>query len=248
MHLRKNANHQSIMKKSLRIHYFQHVPFEGLGCIENWIKRENHQLSCTRFYLHETPPPLSEIDWLIVMGGPMGIYDDAKFPYLKGEKEYLKEAVAQNKTILGICLGAQLLANELGADVKKGKHQEIGWFPIRKTMDGKNDPLFESMPDELNVFHWHGDQFDIPANCVRLIESEVCPNQAFLFKDNVLGLQFHFEATPQSIRGMIEHVGDELIPDQFVQSKQDILLGETNCQKSNQIMFELLDRLSTKTN
>ena len=235
------------MKQSLRIHYFQHVPFEGLACIEDWIKKENHQLSCTRFYQEETPPPLAEIDWLIIMGGPMGIYDDEKFPYLKAEKGYLKEAIEQGKTILGICLGSQLLADALGADVKKGKHTEIGWFPIRKTEAGKTAELFKAMPEELTVFHWHGDQFDIPEHSARLIESEACPNQAFLYKNNVLALQFHFEATPESIRGMVEHVGEELNPNTFIQSADDILKQEQNCQLSNQIMFGLLDQLASRT-
>lgn len=237
-----------VMKKSLRIHYFQHVPFEGLGCIDGWIKKENHQLSCTRFFQQETPPPLADIDWLIIMGGPMGIYDDDQYPYLKAEREYLKEGVAQGKTILGICLGAQLLANALDADVKKGKYTEIGWFPIKKTQAGESSAFFESMPEELTVFHWHGDQFDIPKNCIRLIESKACANQAFLYKDNVLGLQFHFEATPESIRGMVEHVGGELVPDQFVQSEQNIRLGGFNCSQSNQIMYDLLDEMADKTN
>lgn len=235
------------MKKSLRIHYFQHVSFEGLGCIEDWIKKENHQLDCTRFYMHENPPALSEIDWLIVMGGPMGIYDDDKYPYLPAEKQYIKEAVEKNKTVLGICLGAQLLANALGADVKKGRYKEIGWFPIRKTEDGKSSKLFKSMPEEMNVFHWHGDQFEIPEKSTRLIESDACPNQAFLYSDNVLGLQFHFEATPQSIHGMIENVGEELIAARYIQSGEEIIAREANCRQSNQVMYELLDELAIRT-
>ncbi|HKJ43214.1 MAG TPA: type 1 glutamine amidotransferase, partial [Sunxiuqinia sp.] len=213
-----------------------------------WIRQNNHQLSCTQFYLQETPPPLSEIDWLIVMGGPMGIYDDDRYPYLKAEKEYLKRAVAQNKTMLGICLGAQLLADVLGAAVNKGKHTEIGWFPIRKTEAGKSSGLIKLMPDEMPVFHWHGDQFEIPKNSVHLIESEACPNQAFLYNDNVLGLQFHFEATPESIHGMIEHVGDELVPDKFIQSDQEIRQQLSKCEQSNQVMFGLLDQLAYATN
>ena len=235
------------MKDYLRIHCFQHVSFEGLGCIEEWIKKENHKLSFTRFYLQENPPALSEIDWLIVMGGPMGIHDDKAYPYLQAEKKYLKEAVAKNKTILGICLGSQLLANALGAEVKKGKYKEIGWHTIRKTEKGKSSKLFKTMPDKMEAFHWHGDQFDIPGNSVRLIESDACPNQAFLYNENILGLQFHFEATPQSIRNMIDYVGEELIPDTYVQSFKEIISKEDYCLKSNQVMYKLLDELAAKT-
>ena len=231
----------------MRIHYFQHVSFEGLGCIEDWLRKENHQLSCTRFYLQEAPPALSEIDWLIVMGGPMGIHDENLYPYLRAEKEYIKEAVRQNKTVLGICLGAQLLARALGADVKKAQHKEIGWHPVRKTAEEKSTRLFSFMPDKMNVFHWHGDRFDIPESSIRLVESDACPNQAFLYKDNVLGLQFHFEATPQSIRGMIDYVGEELTPHTYVQSGEEIVSLETYCTGSNQVMYNLLDELARRT-
>lgn len=188
--------------KTLRIHYFQHVPFEGLGCIEDWALGQGHQLSYTRFYEGRQLPPLDEIDWLIVMGGPMGIYDEAIYPWLSGEKEFIRQAIAANKVVLGICLGAQLLADALGANVKPGKNKEIGWFPVQKTAEGKVSKLLDDMPDQLVVFHWHGDQFEIPANGLRLAESEACPNQILQYGDRVIGLQFHFEATEQTIRIM----------------------------------------------
>jgi GMP synthase (glutamine-hydrolysing) len=233
------------MKNQLRVHYIQHVPFEGLGCIGEWAARENHLLSATRFFKDEPLPHLSDIDWLIVMGGPMGIYDEELYSWLKEEKQFLKSAIAANKTILGICLGAQLLANALGAKVVPGKHEEIGWFQVRKTAYGKASGLLAGMPDELVVFHWHGDQFEIPAGNASLAESDICPNQIFQYKDHVLGLQFHFEATPDTIGQMLQNVADELKEGgPYIQSKETIESGMDHCMQSNQIMFTILDQLN----
>lgn len=188
---------------------------------------------------------MDELDWLIVMGGPMGIYDEAVYPWLSGEKEFIRQAIAANKVVLGICLGAQLIANALGAKVGPGENKEIGWFPVRKTADGNKSKLVDSMPGQLVVFHWHGDQSDIPANCLRLAESEACPNQILQYGDRVIGLQFHFEATEQTIRAMLHHVGEELNESgPFIQQETDILNGLKNCESGNQVMFGLLDRLS----
>jgi GMP synthase-like glutamine amidotransferase len=232
------------MGKHFRIHYFQHVPFEGLGCIEEWTVQNGHQLSVTRFFEDGKLPSLSDIDWLIIMGGPMEIYDDKVYPWLPAEKQFIKDAIARNKVVLGICLGAQLLADALGAKVKAGKHKEIGWFPIRKTEAGKKSALFDVVPGQATVFHWHGDQFDIPGGCFRLAESEACQNQALQFNDRVLGLQFHFEATEASIRGMIKNIPEELTENgPFIQSEKTIINGFPNCRPNNQIMFSVLDQL-----
>lgn len=234
------------MKTPIRIHYFQHVPFEGLGCIESWVNQEGHQLSVTKFFEGDELPSISEVDWLIIMGGPMGIYDDEIYPWLPAEKNFIKQAIAENKVVLGICLGAQLLADALGAKVKSGKNKEIGWFPIRKTEEGKSSSFLNSVPDQITVFHWHGDQFDIPEDCLRLAESEACSNQALQFKDRVLGLQFHFEATEVSIRGMIKNIPEELKESGlFIQSEKTIIDGFSNCNRNNQIMFSILDHLVT---
>src|SRR2546428_2396131 len=114
----------------MNIHYFQHVPFEGLGCIEDWANRKSHVLSSTRFFEKHTLSDLKTIDWLIVMGGPMGVYDESEYLWLKEEKEFIKKAIDANKVVIGICLGSQLIAEVLGAKVYKNKFTEIGWFPV----------------------------------------------------------------------------------------------------------------------
>lgn len=233
------------MKKQLRIHYFQHEPYEGPGCIKDWAEKKNHLLSCTRLYAAESPPPSDEIDLLIIMGGSMGIYDEAEYPWLVKEKQYIREVIAADKPVMGICLGAQLMADVLGARVKRAGFKEIGWFPIRKTEAGKASALLQSMPTNLNVFHWHGDQFDIPHGCLSLAESDACPNQLFQFGDRVVALQFHFEATALSVSQMLEEAEEEPEkPGPYVQTKSAIMRGLHDAGQSNDVMFSLLDKLS----
>ena len=233
------------MKRQIRIHYLQHVPFEGPGCIADWAEKENHRLSCTRLYQNETLPGVSELDWLIVMGGPMGICDEKEFSWLTEEKLFLKKAISEGKTVIGICLGGQLLAESLGAKVKPGKNKEIGWFPLQQVKTCQESVFSDIMPEQTTVFHWHGDQFEIPPGCIPLAKSKVCPCQAFQYQNKGIGLQFHFEATPESISAMIENGEKELSEaGKYIQKKEDILSGVIHCKQSNKIMYALLDKLS----
>jgi GMP synthase-like glutamine amidotransferase len=219
------------MSKPLNIHYFQHAAFEGLGSIQTWIENNNHQLSATKFYEDAILPDLENIDWLIVMGGPMGVYDTDKYPWLNAEKEFIRRAIDLNKTVLGICLGSQLIASASGAKVYPNKQKEIGWFHIELTKEAKENSLFKDLPEDLTVFHWHGDTFDLPDGAVRIAETEVTKNQAFLIKDNVVGLQFHMEATEESIGGMLTHCKSDIVPGDSVQTVEKI---ETTYEYFNQ--------------
>lgn len=228
----------------LNIHYFQHVPFEGLGIIEGWIKEKGHTVTSTQFYENAKLPDLNAIDWLIVMGGPMGVYDEDKYPYLKLEKQFIKGAIDKQKTVLGICLGAQLIAEVLGSKVYPNTQKEIGWFPIQKTKVAKEDSLFDFIPDSFNVFHWHGDTFNLPDGAMHIAESDLTLNQAFRYNENVVGLQFHFEVGEKDILGMVDGADNELIKDAYVQTADEILSKLEYTPKNNQIMREILDRLS----
>ncbi len=197
--------------EKLRIHYFQHVPFEGLGCIENWIDEQGHVLSSTKFYQNDSLPALDDIDWLIIMGGPMGVYDESKYDWLKAEKKFIDLAIKADKKVIGICLGSQLIAEALGSKVYPNHEKEIGWFPIRITADGQKNRLLSSLPESFEVFHWHGDTYDLPRGAKCLLESAGCKNQAFLYSDRVLALQFHFEVTAETIKEMVLHGREELI-------------------------------------
>lgn len=211
----------------MNIHYLQHVPFEGLGTLEQWAIAQQHHLSCTLFFeaSHQLPDP-AEVDLLIIMGGPMGVYDEALYPWLGAEKQFIQRCIALHKKTLGICLGAQLLAHCLGATIRPAAHREIGWYPVSPTADSKAlgwfQQLFSASPQ---VFHWHGDQFDIPEGAVHLLRSEANENQAFAHGTQVLGLQFHVEAATPQVELMLAHGADELVDAPHIQSRQEIIRG-----------------------
>lgn len=221
------------------IHWLQHVPFEGLGSMEEWLTEQGHSLSCTRLWAGETLPPLDSFTGLIVMGGPMGIYDHEEFPWLPDEKEFLRQVVDQGTPTLGICLGAQLLADVLGAEVSPNPEKEIGWFPVTCS-DDVPDFLASVLPEELTVFHWHGDTFGIPEKAIRLYSSVACANQAFLYKEHVIGLQFHLETTGDSAAALIENCRAELTNAPWIMSEQELSGIDNRYGKINRCMHQLL--------
>lgn len=149
--------------KTLSIHYLQHVPFEGLAAIQDWIQSRGHHVSSSLLYKKDHSfPDIQSIDWLLVMGGPMGVYEEENYPRLAEEKKYIKQAIQAGKTVIGICLGAQLIANVLGAKIYPNVEKEIGWYPITFTDQAAKDHLFTFFPRQMDVFHWHGDTFDLP--------------------------------------------------------------------------------------
>jgi GMP synthase-like glutamine amidotransferase len=230
--------------KKLRIHYFQHVPFEGLGSIEEWISSSGHKLSSTRFFENTQFPELPDIDWLIVMGGPMSVYDAVHYPWLLDETRFIRQAIDAGKTVLGICLGSQLVSASLGARVYRNIEKEIGWFDIELTSYAQSSILFSGMGSSLNTFHWHGDTFDLPDNAVHLASSEGCKNQAYIYKDKVLALQFHLEPTLNSLKEMIETGRKELIKGKFVQTEEELLKNQVLIAANRKNLFTLLDRLA----
>lgn len=195
--------------RPLRVQVFQHVPFEGLGSMEAWFAGRGHALSAVRFFAGDLPGG-PDPDWLIVMGGPMGVHDEAEFPWLKAEKAAIKAAVGRGAAVLGVCLGAQLLAHVLGAEVKPNADKEIGWFPVTLAPEAKATWLGRAFPETFTPFHWHGDTFGIPAGAVPLGSSAACRNQGFLYRERCLGLQFHPEVTPASLAALSEQCGNEL--------------------------------------
>lgn len=230
--------------RKLRIHCFQHVPFEGLGNIEQWCNENEHTLSRTRFYEAALLPDLKEIDWLIIMGGPMSVNDENKIVWLSSEKEFIRQAIDGGKTVIGVCLGAQLISEILGAKVYPNKQKEIGWFPIELTSEATQHALFSGLKNPITVFHWHGDTFDIPENAIHLATSKACSNQAFLYQNKILGLQFHLETTKESLREMIENGRDELIKEKYIQSESEIENQQEFFEDNRQFLYTLLDRLA----
>lgn len=230
----------------LRIHCFQHVSFEGPGCIEDWIGERGHSLGITRLYKGESLPAVEEADWLIVTGGPMSVNDETQHRWLVAEKAFIKRAVDAGKMVLGICLGAQLIASALGAQVYPTNEKEIGWFPVFSTNEGSRHSLFESANSH-PVFHWHGDTFDLPAGATLLASSEACLNQAFSVGERVVGLQYHLEITPDGLHEMLRHGERELKEALFVQRKEEILSQQGLTKETNGRMFRLLDHLEKTT-
>jgi len=228
--------------KRLRIHYFQHVPFEGLGSIAGWANQHNHALSVTRFFEQEQAlPRLEELDWLIVLGGPMGVHDEEAYPWLKPEKAYIWEAIRVGKVVVGICLGAQLVAHVLGAKVYRNPEKEIGWFPVQ--FINREMPLLAGLPEQLTVFHWHSGTFELPSGALHFARTEVCPHQAFLYGQRVMGLQFHLEATPETVRQMLTHGRVELVEGPSIQREGEMLVEGFYSLRSHRILYRLLDGL-----
>jgi GMP synthase-like glutamine amidotransferase len=192
----------------MRAHILQHVPFEGLGSIEPWLTARHARVTWTRFFEEPSLPEAADFDLLIVLGGPMSVNDEDLFPWLRAEKNLIARAIAFDKAVLGICLGAQLIANALGARVYPGPHKEIGWHPV---YGAQAEPRPFAFPGEFLAFHWHGETFDIPPEAVGLARSDAYRHQAFRFGRNVLGLQFHLETTPASADAMITRCRDELL-------------------------------------
>ncbi|RPD42472.1 type 1 glutamine amidotransferase [Chitinophaga barathri] len=219
----------------MRIHYLQHVPFEGLAAIADWAKQHSHTLTATRWYETPTLPQQQDFDMLIIMGGPMGIYDEADYPWLRDEKTFIRQSIDAGKPVLGVCLGSQLLADVLGAKVYPNKHKEIGWFPVQ--FDG------ELSGEDLVACHWHGDTFNLPEGAVHLAQSAACKNQAYRYGDRVYGLQFHLEMTPAALEGMIAACGKELVKAEWVQDEEELRQGIHYAEATRMVLFSLLDRL-----
>jgi GMP synthase (glutamine-hydrolysing) len=227
----------------LRIHWLQHVPFEGLGTIEGWVRRADHRLSGTRMWAGEPLPAVTDIDWLIVMGGPMGVADEDRLPWLTVEKRFIETCLAAGKRALGICLGAQLIADALGAPVAPNGEREIGWFPVRFDPAACADTGWEMFPETLTAFHWHGDRFEIPPGGRLLAESDACDRQTFAWGDRVLGLQFHLETTEDGAAALTEHCKDELTEGVFIQTPEEMLGRPERFLEINRVMDEVLEKM-----
>ena len=195
-----------------KIYVLQHHPVENLGTIANAL--EGAALAWQYVRIHEGQPVPASIKGaggLIVMGGPMGVYQTDRYPWLSGEMRLIEDAMKSNLPVLGVCLGAQILAAALGAKVERNPNgKEIGWYPIRLSASAMHDRLMRDLPATLTPFHWHGDIFDLPAGAVSLASSEKTPCQAFRHGDKAYGFQFHFEVTRDAVSAMAGAFANEL--------------------------------------
>lgn len=225
----------------MRIHTFEHVPFEGPAAIAESAAKHGHPLVRTRLFAGDPLPSVKDFDLLVVMGGPMGVHDERQYDWLVAEKQFLRQAMAAGRSVLGVCLGAQLLAEALGAAVDKNPEREIGWLPVRLTPWGKSSPAFAGFPEAFSPFHWHGDTFAIARGASCLASSEACANQAFAVGAKLVGLQFHLETTTESMESLIANCADELAPGgAYVQTAEAMRAKTEALPALNALMDRLL--------
>lgn len=227
----------------MRIHALQHVDFEEPSLVAEWAARRGHALATTHLYLGTPLPAHDEYDLLLVLGGPMNVDEHERHPWLIDEKAFIGEALDLGKGVLGICLGAQLMAAALGAPVARNAHREIGWFTVTLRPEARQCPLIADWPALFTAFHWHGDTFALPDGAVWLASSEACANQGFAWGPRAIGLQFHLEYTAGSIRSMLTSCEDELVDGPYVQTPAEMLGGIGNVERSRVLLESLLTRL-----
>lgn len=232
----------------MKLHIIMHENFEAPAAIETWARNKSHEISYTRLYQGDTFPKfIEDIDFLVIMGGPQSpATTKDECPYFDAGKEieFIRKAINAGKIVLGICLGAQLIGEALGAGFDHSPNREIGVFEITLTKDAKNDPVFSRFPDKFLVGHWHGDMPGLTIESRILATSEGCPRQVVKYSPKVYGFQCHFEFTPDAIEGMITNCGNELKKYKDLQYIQSVdKLRKQDCQSFNRFLFTFLDYL-----
>lgn len=217
-----------------------HADFETPGVIEQWAAENNHNFKIERPYRDDKLSDINQFDMLIVMGGPQSSVELERFPYLIPEIALIKNAIAANKSVLGFCLGAQLISNALGAKPERSPEKEVGVYPVNLTHDGINDPLLLGMPSSFPVIHWHNDMPGLTDDAVLLASSIGCPRQIVRYKTNVYGFQCHLEITLDGIKDMIKAVPEDLSASKFTQSEQELLANDYTA--INRMMIAILER------
>ena len=230
----------------MRAHYLQHVPFEDLGSIEAWLQVAGYEITSTQLYEFGDFPRVEDIDLLVVMGGSMSVNDEQDYPWLSEEKKFIKNTINTGKPTLGICLGAQLIANSMGGEVFPNSVKEIGWFPIQ-AVKSESDAVLQ-FPEEIEVFHWHGETFSLPPGAIQIAESKAGKNQAFQIGAKVIGLQFHLETTSDSAQAIVDNCRNELVEGEYIQTETGILSAPQERYNSiNNLMDNVLEYLHQKS-
>lgn len=228
----------------MKIHCFQHAPFESPGTILEWAAGKNHTISYTYFFEENyLLPEVNDFDALLIMGGSMNVDEEEKYPWLKIEKQFIKETIDAGKKVMGVCLGSQLIAASQGKRVYKAAEKEIGFFPVQFTSEALLHPLFDHFTNPYFVFQWHGDTFDLPAGAELIASSDTCKHQAFVLGTNVLGLQFHFEMNEPIIEDMLINDDQELDEKgMFISGKEQIRNNYFYLDQNKKDLFVLLDK------
>ena len=227
----------------MHIHYFQHDHFEDLGFIGDWAASRHFTTSCTRLDQDHTFPEHETYDWLVVLGGKMGVNDAAEYPWISAELDFIRHAIQMGKVVIGICLGSQMIAAALGARVYKNTEPEMGFYPVQFNGNAKADSVFRHFPEVLTVMHMHFDTFELPAGAKTMAGSEITSCQAFRFGKNVFALQFHFEVSAANALTFIREITPELVAGRLVQQPEEMISHTGCCDKNNQVFAEVLDAI-----
>lgn len=200
-----------------------HASFEKPGSIQSWAERNNHKITEVKPYKGESIPDVTDFDFVVVMGGPQSPLEIDKAPYLKNEIRMLSEALQQNKRIIGVCLGAQLIGEALGAKTERSPFREIGCYPLEILPEAKDDPIFGKLDQKVNVMHWHSDMPGMAAGAVLLAKSDGCPRQIYRYGDRVYGFQCHFELTKELVAEMTVHCPNDLATGKYIMTKDELM-------------------------
>src|SRR4030066_1178627 len=215
------------LQNNMSVLIIKHIDIEGPGLIEYCLKQEKMPYQILNLTPRVHLPKLEEITHIVLLGGPMNVYEEDRYPFLRDEDLFIKEAIQRGKAVLGICLGAQLVAKALGAKVTKAPVKEIGWFNVSLTKFGSRDPLFSRLPKTFPVFQWHEDTFDLPSAGKLIATSNPILHQAFRYGENAYGFQFHLEVTEEMIREWMKTYEEEFIGSQTPLVPKLKILSET---------------------
>ncbi|MBW7477113.1 type 1 glutamine amidotransferase [Paenibacillus oenotherae] len=218
----------------------KHFAFDDIHALSMWSNRHGHVLNVHDPSLGLRMEWLNSIDLLIILGGPMSVYQESLYPWLAEEKRFVEQAILRGKKVLGICLGAQMLAELLGGRVYRHTCKEIGWHRILRT--GEEHPWFKEIPANFHSFQWHGDTFDLPQGARRLAWSDGCANQAFAYDARIVGLQFHLETTPACIEEMLAQWAGELGAGPYIQTADEIRRGMGRSSESFRLLHSIMEQ------
>ena len=232
----------------MKIHVLQHEEPEigGPGVIKQWAEEKGHQLTITRIDLEESYPAVEDFDLLVVLGGIPGAYEEEKYPWLIEEKKWVRSVIEEKKYVLGICLGAQLIADAMGGKSAKHDVKEIGWWPVEFTKEAQSHPLLKGLPNEATFYEFHQDYFTIPSGATHLAKSKACQNQAYAIGNRVLALQFHPEMVIESTKYVVEKIGGMLKEDGPYIQKPEQLLEKDKFQVSQVHMYQIMDNFASQ--
>lgn len=207
----------------MKLIYLQQVPFETPAHVGRWAAGRGFDVSGVHLFDGHKLPEVNDFDWLVVLGGPMSVSDRQRYPWLADEEDLIRRAVEARRVVIGLCLGAQLMAEALGGRVYSAGQREIGWHEVCLTGRGAHDSLLCDWPQRFHVFQWHAETFDIPPDAIHLFASEACHNQAFQYDRCAYALQFHLEMGEPQIRELIENSPDMSYEGPLVQSSEEML-------------------------